>query len=81
MRFNCKGIHEHASDYLDGRLSLWQRVQFRFHVFICGPCARFVQQFKATIATLRQLPTNEPDSDDVEAQVAKLRALRNSSKT
>lgn len=78
MGFRCKDIHEHASDYLDGRLSLLQRANFRIHLFICGPCATFIKQLRVTIAALRQLPQREPARDDVEAQVAKLRAQRDS---
>lgn len=78
MGFRCKDIHEHASDYLDGRLSRWQRTQYGIHLFICGPCATFLKQMRTTLATLRRLPPREPPAADIEAQVAKLRALRNS---
>lgn len=76
MRFRCKDIHVHASDYLDGRLSLLQRAQYRIHLFICGPCATFIKQMRTTLAALHQLPLREPSPNEVEDQVAKLRAIR-----
>lgn len=76
MGFRCKDVHELASDDLEGRLSLLQRMRFHIHVFICGPCAVFIKQLRTTVNALRQLPPREPAAVDVEAQVAKLRALR-----
>lgn len=49
---SCKEITERSSDYLDHKLSLWQRLRFRLHTFICVNCKQYVQNLKLTIATL-----------------------------
>lgn len=69
--FKCRDIHDHASDYLEKRLSWWQRLQFHWHLFICVYCRNFIRQMQTTIGTLAGLKKS-PDSNTVEDQVARL---------
>ena len=53
----CQQLTELVTDYLEGRLSLLERVSFQLHVGMCGHCRAYFRQMKATIATLGALPT------------------------
>ncbi|MEW5757368.1 MAG: zf-HC2 domain-containing protein [Pseudomonadota bacterium] len=75
--FKCRDIHDHASDYLEKRLSWWERVQFRWHLFICVYCRNFIRQMRTTVSTLASLK-KRPDDNTVEKQVALLMRQRQS---
>ena len=66
---SCHDIHEMSSDYLDKRLSLMQRIQYRLHKFLCRDCQLFFTQFHTTLRTLRQLRVDEPSAQAVDEQV------------
>ncbi|MBI3772416.1 MAG: zf-HC2 domain-containing protein [Gammaproteobacteria bacterium] len=76
--FKCRDIHDHASDYLEKRLSLWGRIQFRWHLFICVHCRNFIRQMRTTVSTLAGLKKS-PDSGAIDNQVALLLRQRQSS--
>lgn len=59
---NCKDMTTEAQSFVDGELSLWMRIQVRFHLFICKYCNRYLKQLKLTIATLQQSDLLEDDS-------------------
>lgn len=75
---SCRQLTEHASDYLDRELGLWQRLQVRFHLAFCHHCRRYVAQIERTVATMRHLP-KEPPSPEIAAAV--LGALRKKQST
>ena len=54
--FTCREIAELITDYLDGSLTLGERVRFQLHLGLCFACRNYLRQIKFTIATLRQLP-------------------------
>lgn len=76
--FKCRDIHDHASDYLEKRLSRWQRVQFRWHLFICVHCRNFIRQMRTTVSALAGLKKS-PDNSAIDNQVALLLRQRQSS--
>lgn len=55
----CKEVVAHSSDYLDGQLTLRQRLAVRAHLAMCGNCRRFIRQMKLTQAVIRQMPDEE----------------------
>lgn len=55
----CKELVAHSSDYLDGQLTLRQRLAVRAHLAMCGNCRRFIRQMKLTQAVIRQMPDEE----------------------
>ncbi|MBH3338626.1 zf-HC2 domain-containing protein [Pseudomonas mendocina] len=60
----CKELVAHSSDYLDGQLTLRQRLAVRAHLAMCGNCRRFIRQMKLTQAVIRQMPDEElPELD------------------
>lgn len=54
--FSCHEIAQLITDYLDGSLTLKERVRFQLHLGLCFACRNYLRQMKYTIATLRQLP-------------------------
>jgi len=77
---SCHDIHEMTSDYLEKRLSLKQRINYRLHMFFCHDCQRFLAQFRTTIRTLRGLRLDEPSAQTVDAQVEALLKQRRDQK-
>jgi anti-sigma factor RsiW len=55
----CKELTEIVTDYLEGRLSFMQRLQFHLHVGMCRHCRAYLRQMKMTVKTLGKLP-DEP---------------------
>lgn len=54
--FSCQEIAQLITDYLDGSLTLTERIRFHMHLGLCVACRNYLRQMKYTIATLRQLP-------------------------
>ena len=67
----CKELVAHSSDYLDGQLTLRQRLAVRAHLAMCGNCRRFIRQMKLTQAVIRQMPEDElPEPDALAERLA-----------
>jgi glutaredoxin 3 len=48
---SCKELSERASDYLDGELSPWTRMEIRLHIFLCEHCRRYLRQLRLAVDT------------------------------
>lgn len=57
--YKCRDIAHHASDYLDGHLSRWQRLGFALHLLMCGHCRAFLRQLRLALSLYKQLPEPE----------------------
>ena len=67
----CKELVAHSSDYLDGQLTLRQRLAVRAHLAMCGNCRRFIRQMKLTQPVIRQMPEGElPELDALAERLA-----------
>lgn len=67
----CKELVAHSSDYLDGQLTLRQRLAVRAHLAMCGNCRRFIRQMKLTQTVIRQMPEDElPELDALAERLA-----------
>lgn len=62
----CKELVELVTEYLEERLSALDRVRFEMHIAKCGPCRRYLEQMRITIAALGGLTpgTIEPAARD-----------------
>lgn len=70
----CKELVAHSSDFLDGQLTLRQRIAVRAHLAMCGNCRRFIRQMKLTQAVIRQLPEGElPELEALSERLAQTR--------
>lgn len=71
---SCKDLVAHSSDFLDGQLSLRERLGVRAHLAMCRHCRRFIRQMKVTQRVLRQLPdTAIPELDALAERLAQQR--------
>ena len=43
---NCKEVSQLASESLDRKLTLKERIGLRFHLMMCKLCTRYVRQLK-----------------------------------
>ena len=43
---NCREVIQFASESLDRKLTLKERIGLRFHLMMCKLCARYVRQLK-----------------------------------
>ena len=60
----CQQMTELVTEYLEGKLSLWQRMKFQMHLGMCRHCRAYLRQMKLTIATMGALP-DDPMPPDV----------------
>lgn len=51
----CKELTELITDYLEGHLSLLERMRFEWHLGMCRDCRMYLRQMRATIEALRTL--------------------------
>jgi anti-sigma factor RsiW len=68
--FTCRDVAQLVTDYLDGSLTLSERIRFQLHLGLCFACRNYLRQMKYTIATLRQLPP-EPVPPHVKEELLK----------
>ncbi len=61
---SCRELTEVVTDYLEGKMSLWRRLQFHLHVGMCRHCRLYLEQMKATVVALGHVP-DEPIPPDV----------------
>ncbi|ROL74877.1 anti-sigma factor [Pseudomonas vranovensis] len=74
---SCKELVARSSDYLDGQLTLGERLMVRQHLLFCRHCRRFLKQMRVAQATVRALP--EQPAGDSEALAERLaRELKSS---
>ena len=66
--FTCQEVAALVTDYLEGALTLTQRIRFHMHLGLCIACRNFLKQMKYTVSTLRQLPP-EPIPPQVKAEL------------
>jgi anti-sigma factor RsiW len=59
VTLGCRDVTALVTDYVEGRLSPWQRLQFQFHLGLCLGCRRYVKQVKLTARSLGALPDPE----------------------
>lgn len=70
----CRQLTEIVTDYLEGRLSLVERLRFELHVGMCSHCRAYLRQMKQTVQTLGTLH-EENIPEDVSQRL--LAAFRN----
>ena len=66
----CQQLTELVTEYLEGDMPFWRRVQFQMHLGMCRHCRAYIQQLKETVRTLGKLP-QEQMPPDVQAELLK----------
>ena len=64
----CKEQVARSSDYLDGQLSLRERLLMRHHLMCCPNCRRFIRQLRVLQATLKAMPEKPDENVDALAE-------------
>jgi anti-sigma factor RsiW len=58
---NCNELVELVTAYLDGSLDADTRARFDLHLLECDGCENYLEQFRATVATLGKIPVDRLD--------------------
>jgi hypothetical protein len=66
----CRQLVERVTDQREGRLSVTDRAGWAAHLAWCGDCARYLEQYQATIAVLDNLPRRT--DEEARARVLRL---------
>jgi len=59
LLLRCEELVELVTDYLDGAIDDARLELVEAHLGICDPCVLYVEQMRAAISTLGQLPKDE----------------------
>lgn len=51
----CVELVEVITDYLEGALPAQDRERFEAHLAACGPCRRYVEQFRCVVAAVGRI--------------------------
>jgi predicted anti-sigma-YlaC factor YlaD len=52
----CRELTELVTEYLEGKLSIGQRLRFDMHIGMCRHCRAYLRQMKHTVQALGRLP-------------------------
>ena len=64
----CRDVTELVTDFVEGRMSFWDRARFQLHIGMCRHCREYVRQMRTTRKLFGESPP-EPPSPDVEAEL------------
>lgn len=57
---SCKQMTENVTEYSEGALPLWKRIQFRLHLAMCRHCRTYVRQIELIRDSLAVLSSERP---------------------
>ena len=66
----CRDVTALVTDFVEGRLSRWDRLRFQLHLGLCRGCRAYVRQMRLTARSLGALPGPELPAE-VEAELLK----------
>jgi anti-sigma factor RsiW len=69
----CRELTELVTDYLEGRLSIGQRLRFEMHIGLCRHCRAYLRQMKQTIGSLGSLREDDIPEDVSQRLLARFR--------
>ncbi len=72
---DCQDLVEMLTDYLDGALDPQTRSRLEAHLRLCDGCDAYLEQLRATVATLGATPRPQPAPNLQEALMAEFRHL------
>lgn len=72
----CQQLTELVTDYLEGRLSLMERVSFQMHIGMCKRCRAYLRQMRMTVQTLGQMPVDPIPEGVRDDLLARFRDMR-----
>jgi predicted anti-sigma-YlaC factor YlaD len=72
----CRDIAEIVTDYLEGRLSLVDRIRFHLHLGFCRDCRRYLRQMRQTVRRLGKIPDEAVPPDIQEELLRRFRGTK-----
>ena len=66
----CRDLTEIVTDYVEGRMGVWDRLRFQLHIGMCSSCREYVRQMQVTRAVVGHVPA-QPIPDDVKEELIK----------
>jgi anti-sigma factor RsiW len=75
----CRDFVELATEYLEGALSVEQRLVVERHLAFCDPCVDYLEQMRASIRAVGALREEDVPQPVMESLVEAFRELRGSS--
>lgn len=69
----CQELTELVTDYIEGRLGLWDRLRFHMHIGMCRHCRAFLRDRRMTIKTLGKMPADPIPPEVREELIQKFR--------
>ena len=69
----CREMAELVTDYLEGALSLPNRLGVRWHLFRCDACVHYFNQMRKTVRLLADSPPAPPEAGVEDRVLAGLR--------
>ncbi len=65
---SCRYVTEVVTNYLEGKMSFWDRFRFQLHLGMCAGCRRYLNQIRLTAAATGRL-ADDPVPADVEKEL------------
>jgi anti-sigma factor RsiW len=69
----CRELVELVTEYLDGAMSVTDRLLFEQHVVMCGGCATYLEQMRETIARAGELREDDIPAPALDALLGAFR--------
>ncbi len=68
----CRKVAGMITAHLEGALSIWQSVRFRFHLLVCPSCRTHLGKMERLIQALPRVSSHQNPPDDVIENLSKL---------
>ena len=59
----CRDVPAEAEALLDGALSRGARISLRIHLFMCGPCRRYMRQLRVLLGAVPHMHGEASDEE------------------
>lgn len=69
---NCRQMAELSTEYLEGKLGFWQRLNYYLHWMVCPPCRAYRDQVEETARTAKLAQASEDQQPPAAAPPAPL---------
>jgi predicted anti-sigma-YlaC factor YlaD len=56
----CQDLTRLVGDYVEGRMTGWDRLRFQFHLGLCDACRGYLRQMEQAHASIGRMPAEEP---------------------
>lgn len=66
----CRDLTEIVTDYVEGRMGVWDRLRFQLHIGMCTACREYVRQMQVTRAVVGHVHA-PPIPDEVKEELIK----------